>query len=225
MQLRSLPALLALVTGASLSAATLLDEPFDSPTEITYHYPSAPGEIPSFHDKFSGWARDGIISVAYGTALGAKGSGGMLCTVETPSPTYMVAQYQKLSLPISDPAYTTSDQIKAYKLEFDARLPKDRVLTVFLNPTGAEGMGARQWGSRLVLGRVTGTGEITRYSLAGSAASPQSIAAFLQFIRDANLNGLPETVVDIVWLVPNKELAWAPGDSFQIDNVKLSNGL
>ncbi|MBC8041554.1 MAG: hypothetical protein H7Y06_13505 [Opitutaceae bacterium] len=216
--------LTASVAALALHASPLVDETFENPTEATYRYPSATGEIPNYHGNFSGWAGGGVIAVTYGRGLGFNASSGMLCKVEQPASKFMQLTLQKVMLPFSDPSYVTRDQLKAYQLEFDAKIPEGKVLTVYLGPQGPKEMVPLEWASRLIFGKAVGTGAYKRYVFPASAATDQSLNSFLQFCRDAYLNGTEKTEVNITWLFSIKEQAWAAGESMQIDNVKLVTG-
>jgi hypothetical protein len=203
-----------------LHAATVVDETFESPTEATYRYPTSAGEYPGYHSNFSGWAGGGIISVTYGRGFGLNASGGLLCKVEQPATNFMPITLQKVILPFSDPSYVTRDQLKTYQLEFDAKIPEGKSLSVYLAPKGPKEMASVEWGSRLIFGKIVGTGTYQRYVLPGSAITEQSRTAFLQFCRDAFLNGTEKTEVSVTWLF-TKDQPWTIGDTIQLDNLKL----
>ncbi|MBC8008675.1 MAG: hypothetical protein H7067_01095 [Burkholderiales bacterium] len=218
------PAVLFLVPSLMAAAGVIVDEPFDSPSEITYSYPPPEGEVPTFHGQFSAWTREGLVSVTYGSALGVNGSGGMLVTVSQPSAKFMMINENAVQLPITDPAYATVEQLRTYVLTFDARIPDGKVMEVSMNPRALDAaMRPRAETSKLVFGRITGTGEFVRHTLSLADVPEARIRIFLQYIRDASLNGMEKIEVDIQWLFMQPKL-WDLGASVQMDNIKLVSG-
>jgi hypothetical protein len=214
------PASLLLI--ASLSAAPIVDETFEYPTELTLRFPPQQGEETIYHGKFSGWSSvgKGVMAITYGAGLGKDKSGGMLCTAEKLSPDYNVVQYGPFVPDFGSIADVTIDKISRLVLAFDANIPAGKILQVVLNPTVPEDMRARVYPSRLVLGRVTGTGKFERYTLSAGASLPVSLQAFTQLLKDAGLNGMTEAELTAVFLLERGH--WADGDSFQFDNLQVS---
>lgn len=212
---------------ASVMAApvVLVDETFENPTEVTYDFPAPQGSPTLFHGEFNAWTREGLIKVTYGAGLGYERSGGMACTLTKPSALFMLMNYNRIALPINDPAYTTVEQIKTYVLSFDAKIPAGKKIDISLNPryTDAE-LRPRADSSKLTLGRVTGTGEYVRYTLPASVVAEQGVRNFLQFIRDISLNGETKLMVDIQWTLLGRTEVWAAGEVIQVDNIKMTAG-
>ncbi|MBC8009321.1 MAG: hypothetical protein H7067_04400 [Burkholderiales bacterium] len=85
-------------------------------------------------------------------------------------------------------------------------------------------LAAIAWSSRLIFGKVRGTGEFKRYIIPAAEAADHSVTAFFEFIRDSFLNGTEKMEATLVWNFATTEESWAPGEYFLIDNVKLVTG-
>jgi hypothetical protein len=220
----NLPRLLSTLAllGTSVSAAPLVDENFDQPTELTLHFPPKQGEQTVYHGRFSGWSSvgKGVMTITYGAGLGKDKTGGMLCTAERISPEYNVIQYGPIFPDLGEIAYVTVDKVSRFVIEFDANIPAGKRLQPYFNIKAPEDMVARVYPSRLIFEPVTGTGKFERYTLRASTASPASLQAFAQLIIDLGLNGATETELTAIFQLQRGD--WVDGDSFQFDNLKIS---
>jgi hypothetical protein len=214
--------ILALLPLASVLAhandTVILERDFENPTETTYHYPNIGTQRYGRHENIGAWALNGgVISLTYGGGLGADKSGGLLASVvETPD-TFMAVNAFDLTLPFNNLDTFKAADAHALRVEFHANIPAGRELIVYFGPTMPEDMKSREWASRLVFGKVRGTGSYTRYVLEGQKAEARSIEQFSQFVRDAALNGMTAVKGALVFNLP--ATAWTKGESFQLDNV------
>jgi hypothetical protein len=215
------------LSAASLSAApaVIFEDAFERPNDVTYFFPAPENTPLRYHNKFSAWTRDGVLSVTYGQRVGTKDSGGMLLTINKVSEVFMFMAQNDVALPITDPAYTTVEQIKTYTLSFDAKIPLGKRVEVSIEPNIYDpATRERGMASRLILASLTGTGEYVTYTLPVSKVPDDVVRTFLQYLRDASLNGQEKLLVGIRWTLLGRSQVWANGDTIQLDNIKLTSG-
>lgn len=220
----ALPSLLLLATAiASPAAITLLEDTLNQPSELTLYFPPREGEETVYHRHFSGWAnKPGVMAVTYGDGFGKDKTGGMLCTAEKLSPEYNVVQFGPVKTRFPNLSFLTTEESGRFLVEFDAAIPEGKELQVHFNISPPKGMEPRVHASRLIFGRAVGTGKYERYVFSAASASRSSVLAFTNFLRDAGLNGTEEITLNLIFFLRSENTRWVDGDSFQLDNLRVS---
>lgn len=220
----ALPSLLLLATALSSPAAvTLLEDDFNQPSELTFHFPPPKGEEAVYHGHLSGWANNpGRMAITYADGLGRDRSGGMLCVAEKLSPEYNVVQYGPIRPQFTNLSFLTTNEAGRFLVEFDASIPEGRELLVHFNIRAPKGMEPRVYSSRLIFGQAVGTGKYERYVFSAASASRSSLQAFTNFLRDMGLNGDDEVILHLMFFLRSNNTKWMEGDSFQLDNLRVS---
>lgn len=220
----------SLLSASSLSAAestlpagfkTLLNQTFNTPTELTYNFPPLKGESwrSPIATDVSVNTNDGQTKVIYGDGLGANNTGGLYVEVVKPATVFMQLNYDKITFTTGDPASLTLAQIRTQQVRFDAKIPAGAKVLVYLMMVGPKDLRQRTWASRLEFGTVEGTGDYKSYVLSASDLPATDGEPLLRLMQDYGLNqGAREIKVGLIWKLQPLD-PWTAGAGFQLDNI------
>lgn len=228
-----LPAFLASLFGLALAPALhasqrllLIDANFNKPTESTSNFPPATDEkwvtIPPGLD---GWAKGGgQISLTYGANYGRDNSGGVRAVVKKEFAETMTAVFHNINFPMLRAGYSIAKPIRSIKFSIDASIPVGQtvdVQIVIITPkTWEKDDPLVGWRNRLILGTLTGAGEYRHYTCDMENLPEETITKFITYIRDIDLNGIPDVIGDLELFMSPK--TWREGDEFWFDNLVFS---
>lgn len=200
--------LLALVTPTS-RATDLYTETFEAPNGQTYTFPIAQGYKSPLNDRVSAWSGNGVVALTYATGLGENDGGGIKLAVTAAGSDYAMLKV-RLPLPAIKPGTLTVDQLKAMTLSFSTKGTESLNLSIAIQPFVKSDWAVRLAGPDVVL---SGKWNIVRFNF--DKAKPDALAAVVQ---SYNAGEKAELCAGVYM----KDFTdWQPGDSFQIDNIKL----
>jgi hypothetical protein len=205
----SLLALLLALAPLPTPAATLYTETFEKPTGLTYNFPVVDGYKSPLNDRVKAWSGNGVVALTFAAGLGENDGGGIKLAVATAGSDYAVLNVS-LPLPTIKPGTLTVDQLKAMTFSFSTKGTETLKLSVAIHPSVKADWAVRLIGPDVVL---SSKWNIVRFNFA--KAKPEALAAVVQ---SYNIGDKAELTAAIYM----KDFAdWQPGDSFQVDNVKL----
>lgn len=201
---------------------TLVDNTFESPTNLVLNYPPAKGEkFQPVAPGLSGWSVGGTLQLAYVNSVGVDGSGGMHAKI-TKECKFAQVNYSKLDLAAFRDDFKLGDVIRSVRLNFDANIPVGREFVVYMQVDIPKDLGLMesQWATRLVLGKAAGEGRYAHYSFSGGGENEAASVAFINYVRSLYLNGLTKLTGNLTFHLDPAQ--WTEGSEFTFDNVKLT---
>jgi hypothetical protein len=219
--------LIFLVSG--LSAQTpertyLIDQNFESPTNLTVAYPPAKNEQwRQVAPGLGASARPGSsIELTYGERFGLDLSGGIYGVVKTPIIEFMQFNFSNLPMTMLREDVVMTKPLRSIELELDAKVAVGKSIAVTLQMTLPKTFepGFESWKHALPLGKINGTGEYHHYKFTGADLTEDGLTAFVKYIRDLYLNGYTDPKADLVFSLARSE--WEANSEFLFDNAKLS---
>ncbi len=199
---------------------SLVNANFNSAAARVAVYPPDPGtRFIEMAPGLSAWAVGGQIRLTQGPGYGMDRTGGVYAEMVSDAKFYQIS-FQRLKFPMLRPGLLIREPVRSLVFTIDAKIPvgKEVLIYVAVEPP-KELMPETPWSTRLVLGRIAGTGEYKSYTLRGADVAENTVNTFINLVRDLQLNGMAETVGSLVLHFHPEE--WGAGDELLFDNVKF----
>lgn len=203
----------------------LVDEGFNLPTGLTYHFPPPDGTpYKRFNPIISAWGgKGGQISVTYGEKLGVGDSGGLeLGVAKKPDKNgFLVVNCELSNMQVTS-AENAESTIMGLAVDFAANIPTGKRLSVFLVPNEKavpEELRSRIWANKLVLGKISGEGQYQVYTLKPADLNPDAVFPLVDFVKECVGKGAGGITFSVLWHMDGND--WTEGEGFALDDVKV----